>query len=247
MRAEVPTIRPRAAVPRLAGMDAADWDARYAQSELVWGAPPNSTVVEHVYGLDRRVPPRPDTADGETLPRALDLACGEGRNAVWLATHGWEVHAVDYSQVGIDKGRTVATRLSRSVRGRITWQCADVTDLDAAGVTGPYELVLMVFLHLPAEQRRAVLRRAAELLTPAGTLLVLGHDTLNLAEGFGGPPDPSILFTPDDIVADLAATSDLEIRTAERVLRPTEHRDAIDALVIATKPAPEPVEPDNPS
>ncbi|MGV9823343.1 class I SAM-dependent methyltransferase [Nocardia xishanensis] len=227
-------------------MDAADWDARYAQSELVWGAPPNSTVVEHVYGLDRRAPLRPDTADGEELglPCALDLACGEGRNAVWLATHGWQVHAVDYSQVGIDKGRTVATRLSRSVRGRITWQCADVTDLDAAGITGPYELVLMVFLHLPAEQRRTVLRRAAEMLAPAGTLLVLGHDTLNLTEGFGGPQDPSILFTPDEVVADLGSESGLEIHIADRVLRPTEGRDAIDALVIATKPAPEPVEAD---
>ncbi|WP_067836035.1 class I SAM-dependent methyltransferase [Nocardia lijiangensis] len=227
-------------------MDATDWDARYAQSELVWGAPPNSTVVEHVYGLDQQAPPRPETADGEApaLPRALDLACGEGRNAAWLATHGWQVHAVDYSQVGIDKGRTVATRLSRSVRARITWQCADVTDLDAAEITGPYELVLMVFLHLPAEQRRILVRRAAELLAPAGTLLVLGHDTLNLTEGFGGPQEPSILFTPDDIVADLGAESGLEIRIAERVLRPTEGRDAIDALVIATKPAPEPAEPE---
>ncbi|MBF6214900.1 class I SAM-dependent methyltransferase [Nocardia puris] len=217
-------------------MDAAEWDARYAQSELVWGAPPNSTVVEHVYGLERRAPVGEDAPE---LPRALDLACGEGRNALWLATHGWQVHAVDYSQVGIDKGRTVATRLSRSVRTRITWQCADVTDLDAAEITGPFELVLMVFLHLPAERRRALLRRAAGMLAPAGTLLVLGHDSINLTDGYGGPQDPSILFTPDDVVADLGGESEeLHIRTAERVLRPTEGRDAIDALVVATRPGP---------
>jgi SAM-dependent methyltransferase len=219
-------------------MEAADWDARYAQGELVWGAPPNSTVVEHVYGLERRTPPQPDTSDGEAppLPRALDLACGEGRNALWLATHGWQVHAVDYSQVGVDKGRTVATRLSRSVRNRITWQCADITDLDAAGITGPYELVLMVFLHLPAEQRRTLVRRAADLLAPDGTLLILGHDTTNFTDGYGGPQDPSILFTPDDILADLGPESDrIRVRIADRVLRPTEARDAIDALVVATK------------
>ncbi|MFD0365491.1 class I SAM-dependent methyltransferase [Nocardia sp. GCM10030253] len=219
-------------------MDAPDWDARYAQGELVWGAPPNSTVVEHVYGLERRTPLQPDTPDGDmpALPRALDLACGEGRNALWLATHGWQVHAVDYSQVGVDKGRTVATRLSRSVRSRITWQCADVTDLDAAGITGPYELVLMVFLHLPAEQRRTLLRRTADLLAPEGTLLILGHDSTNLTDGHGGPQDPSILFTPDDIVADLSPESDrIRVRIADRILRPTEDRDAIDALVLATK------------
>ncbi|RDI63191.1 class I SAM-dependent methyltransferase [Nocardia pseudobrasiliensis] len=223
-------------------MDAAEWDARYAQSELVWGAPPNATVVEHVYGLDRRVTPQPD-APGEqppALPRALDLACGEGRNAVWLATHGWQVRAIDFSQVAIDKGRTVASRLSRSVRGRIDWQCADVTDLAEADVSGPFELVLMVFLHLPAEQRRKVLAQAAERISPGGTLLVLGHDSLNLTEGHGGPQDPSILFTPDDVARDLAAAGEhMRVRTADRVLRATEGRDAIDALVIATRVVPD--------
>ncbi len=222
-------------------MDAAEWDARYTQSELVWGAPPNATVVEHVYGLERRVVLQPDTP-GEPvpeLPRALDLACGEGRNTLWLATHGWQVRAVDFSQVGIDKGRTVASRLSRSVRGRIDWQCADVTDLDAAGITGPFELVLSVFLHLPARQRRTTLTRAAELLSPGGTLLVLGHDTTNITDGFGGPQDRSILFTPDDVVTDLAGVPDIRIRIADRVLRETEDRDAIDALVVATKIVPD--------
>ncbi|RJO76793.1 class I SAM-dependent methyltransferase [Nocardia panacis] len=211
-------------------MDAAEWDTRYAQSELVWGAPPNSTVVEHVYGLNRR------TQSPSELPRALDLACGEGRNSLWLATHGWQVHAVDFSQVGIDKGRTVAARLSRSVRARITWQCADVTDVVAAGVTGPYELILMVFLQLPQELRRATVRTAAALLAPEGTLLILGHDTTNLTDGFGGPQDRAVLFTPDDIRADLGPLSSrIAIQTADRVLRPTEGRDAIDALVIATR------------
>lgn len=221
-------------------MEAADWDARYVQSELVWGAPPNNTVVEFVHGLDRRIPrlPGPDGQVPE-LPRALDLACGEGRNALWLGTHGWLVHGVDFSQVGIDKGRTVATRLARSIRERITWQCADLTD-PAVDLGGPYELVLMVFLHLPAAQRRELVRRAAGLLTPGGMLLVLGHHSANPAQGHGGPQDPAILFTPEDIVADLGPDSGLEIGTAQQVFRPTEGRDAIDALVVATKPLPAP-------
>ncbi|WP_433681424.1 class I SAM-dependent methyltransferase [Nocardia sp. CA-119907] len=224
-------------------MDATDWDTRYAQSELVWGAPPNSTVVEHVYGLERVAPLMPEAPEGEApgLPRALDLACGEGRNALWLATHGWQVHAVDYSQVGIDKGRTIATRLSRSVRNRISWQCADVTDLDAAGITGPYELVLMVFLHLSAEHRRPLVHRLPDLLAPGGTLLVLGHDSTNLTDGFGGPKDPSVLFTPSDIITDLGPDTDrIRVHIADRVYRATEERDAIDALVVASKPTPLP-------
>ncbi|MCM6777240.1 class I SAM-dependent methyltransferase [Nocardia sp. CDC159] len=223
-------------------MDAAEWDERYARSELVWGAPPNATVVEHVYGLERRVPLQPDAPGAEppALPRALDLACGEGRNALWLATHGWQVRAVDFSQVAIDKGRTVGSRLSRSVRARIEWQCADVTDLAAAGVDGPFELILMVFLHLPDGQRRAVLAQAAERLSPGGTLLVLGHDSRNLTEGCGGPQDASILFTPDDVVRDLAAAGDhVRVRVADRVLRATEGGDAIDALVVATRIVPD--------
>ncbi|MGV9836151.1 class I SAM-dependent methyltransferase [Nocardia niigatensis] len=222
-------------------MDAAEWDEHYAGTELVWGAPPNATVVEQVFGLERRTPissgigaPRPE------LPRVLDLGCGEGRNALWLATHGWQVDAVDFSQTGIDKGRTVASRLSRSVRGRIHWIHADVTRLDAAGITGPYELILIAFLHLDAADRRALLLRAAEMLSPEGTLLIIGNDTLNLTEGYGGEQDPARTFTPADILADLApAGPDLRIRIADRVHRPTEDRDAIDALVVATRPAPE--------
>lgn len=228
-------------------MNAAEWDEHYAATELVWGAPPNDTVVEQVFGLERRVPiggfgigePRPE------LPRVLDLGCGDGRNALWLATHGWQVDAVDFSQTGIDKGRTVASRLSRSVRTRIRWQHADVTDLNAAGITGPYELILLAFLHLSPTDRRALLLRAATMLSPEGTLLVIGNDTLNITEGYGGEQDPARTFTPADIMADLGpAGPDIRIRLADRVHRPTEAADAIDALVIAVRPGPEqPVDP----
>ncbi|RMI33937.1 class I SAM-dependent methyltransferase [Nocardia stercoris] len=217
-------------------MDAADWNARYAGTELVWGAPPNATVVEQVFGLERRQPhPDPDGSVPEH-PRALDLGCGEGRHALWLATHGWQVHGVDFAQVGIDKARTVAARLSRSVRNRMTWQCADVTDLDDADIGGHFELILVSYLHFPAAQRRMMLAGCARRLSLDGTLVVLGHDRTNIDEGFGGPQDPDILFTPEGVVADLEASGvPVRIDKAERILRPTEGRDAIDALVVATR------------
>jgi SAM-dependent methyltransferase len=221
-------------------MRAADWDARYARSELVWGAPPNSTVVEHVYGLDRRIPLLPDDSGvTPSLPRALDLACGEGRHALWLATHGWQVTAVDFSQVGIDKGRTVAARLSRSVRSRVDWRTADITDLDAADITGPFELILMVFVHLPADERRALLHRLSGMLAPGGRLLILGHASRNITDGYGGPQEPEILFSPEDLRADLPS-DDINVTLAHEVFRPTEGPDAIDSLLIAERPLPDP-------
>lgn len=75
-------------------MEATEWDRRYAEQELVWSAGPNQFLVEEAAGL----------APG----RALDVAAGEGRNAVWLAERGWRVTAVDFSTVGIDKGRRIA-------------------------------------------------------------------------------------------------------------------------------------------
>lgn len=225
-------------------MDAAAWDDYYSRTELVWGAPPDDTVVEQVFGLERRLP-QGLTAVGEPrpeLPRVLDLGCGEGRNALWLATHGWQVDAVDYAQAGIDKGRTVASRLSRSVRTRINWHCADITDFDSTGLTGPYELILLTHVPLPAGARRALLLRAADLLVPEGTLLVLGTDALELTEGGGGEQDPALLFSPNDIVAELGpAGDDIRIRVADRVHRATEDHERIDALVVATRPGPPPI------
>ncbi|MCX4096290.1 class I SAM-dependent methyltransferase [Nocardia sp. alder85J] len=210
-------------------MTAADWDARYAHSELVWGTPPHPIVAEQATALQRSLLP---SRTGEP-PRALDLGCGEGRHTLWLATHGWQVTAVDFSQVGIDKGRTLAARLSRSARGRITWHCADVTD-PAAGPDGPFELVLLTCLHLPPEQRRAVLRRAADLLIPDGLLLVLGHDP---ADPVAAEHDPATLFTPEDILRDLACLAgQLRERVADRVSRAD--ADHPDILVLMTRIAP---------
>ena len=90
--------------------------------------------------------------------------------------------------------------------------------------------MLVLYLHIPADGRRQVLASAAAALAPGGTFLLVGHDLTNMTDGVGGPSDPDILFTPDEIAAELPG---LEIVKAERVLRDVagEERDAIDALV----------------
>jgi len=191
-----------------------DWDRRYSEQGLLWSAEPNRFLVAEVGDL------RPG--------RALDLACGEGRNALWLASLGWRVTGVDYSQVAIAKGRDRAAAENASVE----FVCADLLDYEPD--ESAFDLVAVLYLQLPAVARRAVLGKAKTALAPGGTVLVVGHDLVNLTEGVGGPSDPGMLYTPDDIVADL---SELEVKKAERVLRDLDDADrpAIDALVRAVR------------
>ena len=203
-------------------MRAADWDAKYAERELVWSVGPNVFVEKYAVGL----------APG----RALDVAGGEGRNAIWLAARGWTVTAVDFSQVGLDKGRHHAAAHAPAAAERITWVEADVLTYRPA-VAG-FELVLLAYLHLVAPDRRHVLRQAAGALAPGGVLLVIGHDLTNLTDGVGGPQDPAVLFTPEMVVADIAP-GDLVVERAARVHRPVAveggQRLAVDALIRARR------------
>ena len=199
-------------------MDSEDWNRRYATAELVWTAEPNRFLVAEVDGL-------PGGA-------ALDLGAGEGRNAVWLAQQGWQVTAVDFSEVGLDKAITLAA----AADVKISMVCADVKTYAPPPAT--FELVVILYLHLPALVRRAVYRRAAAAVAEGGVLLVVGHDATNPDEGFGGPQDPDVLFSPDDIRSDLTG-SGLSIEKAERVRRTVETPDgqrvALDALVRARR------------
>lgn len=191
-----------------------DWDARYAAVENLWSAKPNRFLVAEVSEL------RPG--------RALDLACGEGQNALWLAQLGWDVTGVDFSPVAIDKARARAEREG----GDVEFLCADL--LAYVPEEGAYDLVLLLYFHLPPDELRVVLGRAVTALAPGGTFLLIGHHAANLTEGVGGPRDPSLLYEPEDIAA---ALDGLEIEKAERVLRDVrgEERPAIDALVRARR------------
>ena len=183
-------------------MDSQGWDDRYAASELVWGTAPNQWVVREL--------------TGSTHGRALDLATGEGRNAIWLATQGWEVTGLDFSAVALERAERLTAELPDEVADRLTWRHGDARTQE--GPAGGYDLVLIAYLQLPAADRRAALHRAAEALAPGGTLLVVAHDLTNLTEGVGGPQDPTVLFTPEDVLADLAEYGLHTVR-AERVHR----------------------------
>jgi SAM-dependent methyltransferase len=194
---------------RPGGRDAGAWDARYAESDWLWSAGPNATIAEIV----------------EPLPpgSVLDVGAGEGRHAVWLAERGWQVTAVDFSSVGLDKGRRRA-----EARGLdVGWVRADLRDwLPAPGTT--YDLVLMVYLHLDAD----VLPRLAEWVAPGGCLVVLGHARRNLTDGVGGPQDARLLHTEEQL---RTAADGLQVERLGEVLRPTPEGDAIDITLVARR------------
>jgi SAM-dependent methyltransferase len=206
-------------------VDARAWDERYAAAPLVWSAGPNAFVEAELADL----PPG----------RALDLACGEGRNALWLAERGWQVTAVDFSAVAVGKGRRLSK--ARDLGGRVDWVVGDVLTVPLPST----DLALLAYLQLPAAERRTAVQRAWAALGAGGTLLVVAHDSSNLTEGSGGPQDPAVLYTAQDVLADLAGR-ELHVVRAGRVARPVppddEHggepeRTAWDALVRLVRPA----------
>ena len=197
-------------------MDSATWDERYSTSELIWTGRANQFVEAHLGDLE------PGTA--------VDLGAGEGRNAVWLASRGWTVTAVDFSQVGLDK----AHHLAAEHGVEITTEQADATAWDPHA---PVDLVVLSYLQLPSDEQRVVLEHAATWLEPGGTLFVIAHDRSNIEHGYGGPPSPDVCYTVDETVAALGA---LDVITAEIAERHVETVDgtktALDTLVIARRP-----------
>lgn len=199
--------------------DSKTWDERYAGKALVWSAGPNALFREVV----------------DQLPAgtALDLACGEGRNALYLAERGWRVSAMDFSGVGIDKARQIARHRNVDVN----WIVGDVCE---APFGGPYDLVSVVFLHTSPAQRAVWFPRAADAVSGGGTFLYIGHDPANISEGVGGPQDPSVLPSADTLAASLPG---FDVLRAEVVSRSVESDPghgggsgiALDTLVLARR------------
>ncbi|MFJ4876450.1 SAM-dependent methyltransferase [Streptomyces sp. NPDC088745] len=164
------------------------WDGRYAESDRVWSGEANVVLVREVAGL--------------TPGRALDLGCGEGADAVWLARRGWRVTATDISRVALDRAARHAAEAG--VADRVDWQRHE---LGKTFPEGEFDLVSSQFLHSPTElPREEILRRAARAVAPGGRLLVEGHS--------GWPswqpnPHPEVhLPSPQEVVESLRLDED---------------------------------------
>lgn len=201
-------------------MDAAAWNARYAAADLMWSATPNRYVEARLADLP--------------AGRAVDLGAGEGRNALWLAARGWEVTAVDFAEEGLAKGRALAEHHAVSV----AWVCADVL---AWRPEEPVDLTLVAYLQFPLPERERLVRNAAAMTAPGGTLFWISHDRHNLEHGVGGPQDPAVLSDADELASLLRSQPGAwQVGEAGRVERRVEQSDgtwatAYDSLLVARR------------
>ena len=139
----------------LAGEAATFWESHYRQREQIWSGNPNPQLVSEAIGL--------------TPGKALDVGCGEGADAHWLAERGWQVTAVDISTVAIQRGAARAAERGAAVAQRIEWLVADITHWTPAEAR--YDLVSAQYFQLPKAPREVIFRRLAAAVAPGGTLL----------------------------------------------------------------------------
>jgi SAM-dependent methyltransferase len=172
--------------------DAGFWDERYRSHSAVWSGNPNMQLLNEVSELP------PGTA--------LDVGCGEGADAIWLAERGWRVTAADISSVALARARAV--EVSADVARRIDWLHADL--LAWAPPSASYDLVSAQFMQLPKVPREFLFRRLASSVKPLGTLLIVGHDPSDLQTTAARPPMPDLFYTAAD-VATLLEPSDWDI------------------------------------
>jgi SAM-dependent methyltransferase len=169
----------------------AGWDERYAEADRIWSGNPNGALVAEVAGL----PPG----------RALDVGCGEGADAVWLARRGWEVTALDVSRVALER----AARHAEQAGVRVRWIHAGL--LDASLSPGSFDLVSAqypVLRRTPAnEGERALLAAVA----PGGTLLVVHHADMDPQHARARGFDPADYVQPAQVAALLDAGWQVEV------------------------------------
>lgn len=199
------------------------WDRKYAERGALWSGHANPVLREVAARLE------PGTA--------LDVGCGEGGDAVWLAEQGWTVVGIDLSTVALE--RAAAAAAERGVGERCSWIAGDVTQGVVASGIG-FDLVTSHYLHEPPEVRAAAWLAEANLTAPGGVLLIVGHHPKDRAPAGRGPRDPSVLFSPDEVTRALSSSvPGLEVETSEMRQRSADGPDGPitrrDTVVVARR------------
>jgi SAM-dependent methyltransferase len=160
------------------------WEARYTST--MWSGRVNPTLVS--------------TLSETPVGRALEVGCGEGADALWLAEHGFEVTAVDASPRALARGETErAARVSRDGIARdIRWVASDLVSDPLPTPPEHYDLVTAHFVHIPAAERKIVWKKLVEALAPGGTLLIVGHSLEDLEAGLRRPP-ADLMFDAEEL------------------------------------------------
>ncbi len=200
------------------------WNERYRSSQRVWSGNPNPQLVAEAAGL----------AHG----RALDVGCGEGADALWLAQRGWEVVATDISSVALERAAQHARAIDAAPMARIEWRHVDL--LATAPEQDSFDLVSAQFMQLSPGPRARLFATLADSVRAGGTLLVVAHDLSDLATGVPRPQTPDRFYTGDDIVHVLDDSWTVVVNESRprSVTKPDGVTTTIhDAVVVATRPA----------
>jgi SAM-dependent methyltransferase len=202
-----------------AAAQAAEWDARYSEGDGArWSGRPNGRLAAEVVGL----------APG----RALDVGCGEGADAIWLARSGWTVTAIDISEVALTRARQAA-ELAGTV---VEWVRGDV--LQAPFPAASFDLVSMQYPALPKAAGEAAVRKLLDTVRPGGLLLAVYHDLTDehrehmKSQG----TDPADYVDADDLGRLLGAQFTIELHAVQpRIDPPPDHRHIADVVLRARR------------
>lgn len=179
------------------------WNDRYGARPRAWSEAPNPVLVSEAESL--------------TPGRALDIGCGEGADALWLAERGWQVLGIDISDVAIDRARDEA--LARTapegpgLAGGAEFRRADLREW--VPDSGAFDLVIAFFVHLAVDERDLVFTRLAAAVAEGGTLLLVGHAVSDATSGVGRP-SAHLLFDEADLLPYAAGFSTVSTSTRAR-------------------------------
>ena len=196
-----------------------EWDARYSErDDALWSGRPNGRLVAEVSGL--------------TPGRALDVGCGEGADAIWLARSGWTVTAIDISEVALGRARAAADRAAAAVE----WICGDA--LQMALPAGSFDLLSMQYPALPKAAGEEAMRALVDTVRPGGLLLAVYHDLDHehrehmKSRGF----DPADYVDADDLGQLLSDDYAVELHVVEpRIDPPPDNPHIADVVLLARR------------
>ncbi|NEE01368.1 class I SAM-dependent methyltransferase [Phytoactinopolyspora halotolerans] len=160
-------------------MDSEHWDEMYRGRDQVFSGSPNPVLATEAADL----PPG----------QALDVGCGEGADAIWLARRGWRVTAVDISRVALER----AAAAGADVADRVAWTHGDLVATPPPAAA--FDLVSVPYFPLPRQPDHAALHALLDAVAPGGTLIVVSHDLADLPARHGNGVDFRDYYQPDDI------------------------------------------------